>query len=97
MSRLPIASIVLSAGATALIAGCAASGRASSDGARAEVAVSGKGAAQLWTENCSRCHNLRSPDYYSPGRWAMVTQHMRVRGYLTGEEERQIGQFLQAQ
>ena len=47
MSRLQIAWIVLSAGATALIAGCAASGRTSSDGARADVAVSGKGGAQL--------------------------------------------------
>ena len=81
----------------ALIAGCATSSRTRSDTTRAEVAASDKGAAQLWTENCSRCHNLRSPDYYTPGRWALVTQHMRVRGYLTGEEERQIAGFLQSQ
>ena len=80
----------------ALVCGCSSDGRASAGGADARLA-SDKGGAQLWTENCARCHNLRSPDYYTPGRWALVTQHMRVRGYLTGQEERQILAFLQAQ
>jgi cytochrome c2 len=87
------------------LTGCSSSGSAStasttagagSNSSRAELA-SAKGGAQLWTENCSRCHNLRPPDYYSPGRWAIVGQHMRVRGYLTGEEERQVTAFLQSQ
>jgi hypothetical protein len=91
--------------AASLLIGCSASGGGSSasasasvstDNSRAELA-SDKGGAQLWTENCSRCHNVRSPDYYSPGQWAIVMQHMRVRAYLTGEEERQITAFLQSQ
>jgi len=82
--------------AAVLLAGCSASGRATVDESRAELA-SDKGGAQLWTENCARCHNPRSPDYYTPGRWALVTQHMRVRGYLTGAEEREIADFLQSQ
>ena len=103
MFTRPIRSLVLAAVA-ALLAGCSASGGAgggtraetSSDGARAQLA-SDKGGAQLWTENCSRCHNTRSPDYYTPGQWALVMQHMRVRGYLTGEETRQVTAFLQSQ
>ena len=82
--------------ALSLVAGCAS--RRGAAGASADATLaSDKGGAQLWTENCSRCHNVRSPDYYSPGQWAIVGQHMRVRGYLTGEEERQITAFLQAQ
>ena len=100
MSTSTLQCLVLVAAASLLMAGCSASGGASagatSDTSRAELA-SDKGGAQLWTENCSRCHNTRSPDYYTPGRWALVTQHMRVRGYLTGEEERQITAFLQSQ
>ena len=89
-----------------LLAGCSSSAPTAPSGAGAgapsgaALAVSDasdKGGAQLWTENCSRCHNTRSPDYYTPGRWALVSQHMRVRGYLTGEEERQITAFLQPQ
>jgi hypothetical protein len=110
--NLPVARLANSAACgfaiaiACFLAGCSSSGSASanastsagagSDSSRAELA-SGKGGAQLWTENCSRCHNLRPPDYYSPGRWAIVGQHMRVRGYLTGEEERQVTAFLQSQ
>lgn len=62
----------------------------------AAAAPSAKGRAQLWTENCSQCHNIRSPGHYSDAQWGVVMQHMRVRGYLTGEEQRQILQFLRA-
>jgi hypothetical protein len=56
--------------------------------------VSGRGDAELWSQACSRCHNARDPAYYKPGQWALVMQHMRTRGYLTGEETRRIGAFL---
>lgn len=92
--RLLSASLVPAA--ASLLAGCSASGRAAVDSPAAELA-SDKGGAQLWTENCSRCHNVRSPDYYSPGQWAIVMQHMRVRGYLTGAEAREVAAFLQSQ
>jgi hypothetical protein len=55
-----------------------------------------KGAAQLWAENCSRCHNARSPSSYSDAQWEVIGHHMRVRGYLTGEEQRTIVEFLKA-
>ena len=56
-----------------------------------------KGRAELWAQTCNRCHNARSPDSYNAHEWAVVMTHMRVRGYLTGEEQRAILEFLQLQ
>jgi cytochrome c5 len=56
-----------------------------------------KGGAELWAQTCNRCHNPRSPDSYSPHEWAIIMTHMRVRGYLTGDEQRAILGFLQLQ
>jgi hypothetical protein len=57
---------------------------------------SSKGSAQLWSENCGRCHNIRTPTSYSDAEWQVAMHHMRVRGYLTGEEHRRILEYLQA-
>ena len=66
----------------------------SADGAK-PGAPPAKGRAQIWAETCNRCHNTRSPDSYSGKEWAIVMTHMRVRGYLTGEDQRAILEFLQ--
>jgi len=50
--------------------------------------------AEMWSQTCSHCHNPRKADYYKPGQWKLVMQQMRVRGYLTGEEQRRITTFL---
>jgi hypothetical protein len=55
-----------------------------------------KGAAQLWAENCNRCHNFRPASTYSDYQWTVVMHHMRVRANLTAEESKEILQFLQA-
>jgi hypothetical protein len=55
-----------------------------------------KGRAQLWAENCMRCHNMRPPDWYSDAQWDLAMMQMRVRGYLTGEQQKQILEFLQS-
>jgi cytochrome c5 len=60
------------------------------------AADTGKGGAQLWAQTCSRCHNLRTPEYFSDAEWDVVCQHMRFRASLTGEEQRQIVAFLKA-
>ncbi len=74
------------------IAGCA-----SDSGEKpAEGAPETKGAAQIWAENCGRCHNVRSPSQYSDAQWEVIGSHMRVRGYLTGAEQRTIVEFLKA-
>lgn len=60
----------------------------------AASATPSKGAAQLWAETCSRCHNLRDPATYNDDQWTVAMHHMRVRAQLTGEEERTILRFL---
>ena len=55
-----------------------------------------KGGAQLWAENCTRCHYIRPPDAFSAAQWGLLMQHMRSRADLTGSEEREILRFLRA-
>jgi hypothetical protein len=54
------------------------------------------GGAQLWAENCTRCHNVRPPSQYSDQQWDLIVTHMRLRANLTGQESREIIKFLQA-
>jgi hypothetical protein len=55
-----------------------------------------RGSAELWAETCSRCHNVRSPSAYSSDQWKVIVHDMRIRGELTGQEQRQILEFLQS-
>jgi cytochrome c5 len=55
-----------------------------------------KGGSQLWSENCARCHNMRSPSSYSDAEWEVVMQHMRVRAHLTPKEYKAILEFLKS-
>jgi hypothetical protein len=55
-----------------------------------------KSGAQLWAENCVRCHNIRSPGSLSPAQWEVAMMHMRVRANLTPEEHKKILEFLKS-
>src|SRR5688572_4768721 len=55
-----------------------------------------RGRAQMWTQNCIRCHNARSPGYYSDREWQVAIHHMRVRCSITTEEYKAILAFLQS-
>jgi mono/diheme cytochrome c family protein len=55
-----------------------------------------KGGAQLWSENCARCHNIRSPSAYSDAEWEVVMLHMRIRANLTAEQHKAILEFLKS-
>lgn len=55
-----------------------------------------KGGSQLWSENCARCHNMRSPSSYSDAEWDVVMHHMRIRAQLTAEEHKAILEFLKS-
>ncbi len=48
----------------------------------------------LWKNNCTRCHNYRSPTEYSPRSWHVIMQHMRIQAGLTGQEAKDILAFL---
>lgn len=60
------------------------------------VKHSDKSGAQLWSENCMRCHNFRSPASQSDEAWDVSVHHMRERGYLTAVEHEKILAFLKA-
>jgi nitrate/TMAO reductase-like tetraheme cytochrome c subunit len=77
--------------------GCTHTPVDSPDTPRAEPAVVvEEGGAELWAENCSRCHNIRPPKSFSDSQWQTITHHMRLRANLTGEETRAITEFLKS-
>ena len=60
------------------------------------MAKSSKGGAELWTQNCLPCHNIRSPSAYSDADWDIVMQHMRVRANLAASDAETIAKFLKS-
>ena len=61
-----------------------------------ELAAALKGGAQMWAENCMRCHNYRRPRERTDREWDVIVLHMRVRANLTADEHRQILRFLKS-
>jgi hypothetical protein len=56
--------------------------------------VSAKSGAQLWAENCQRCHNTPSPSSFSHDQWVTIGMHMQTRAQLTEAEKNKIVAFL---
>ena len=75
--------IVVAFLSTVIAAGCSSSSEAIQ-----------KSGAQLWGENCVRCHNAPSPAAFSDTEWETVTQHMKVRANLDSKQSRSILEFL---
>ena len=100
IQRIAVGSLFGLFAITLLVAGCRTShtehAEAAKPGAVAQVASSGKGGAQLWAENCIRCHNIRSPSIYSDAEWDVAMHHMRIRANLTAEEHKKILEFLKS-
>lgn len=94
-----LATLLSIAASLTIVSGCGDNGKTPAGGTGANQASAGvphKAGAQLWAENCSRCHNLRPPQSFSDAQWQTVVHHMRLRADLTGEESRKITEFLQA-
>jgi cytochrome c len=53
-----------------------------------------KSGAQLWGENCGRCHNAPGPGEFRNSNWDIIGQHMRVRANLIGTDTEKIVAFL---
>ena len=87
----------LALAATCLVAnsGCGlqkdAPGNQSTGGLFPHVQKSG---AQIWAENCTRCHTPRPAAQYTPQQWDLITTHMRLRCDLNGEEQRAVYHFM---
>ena len=93
---LPGATIIISCAALTWLIGCAANKQSGEVAAGTTPSAAEKGGAQLWAENCVRCHNIRSPSSYSPAQWEVAMMHMRIRANLTPEEHKKILEFLKA-
>ncbi len=52
--------------------------------------------AKSWSQQCGRCHNLRSPSELTDQEWIVSTTHMRVRGNIPGNVVRDIQAFLRS-
>ena len=56
--------------------------------------ITAKSGAQLWSENCQRCHNTPPPSTFSPEKWETIGLHMQSRALLTEKEKEKIVAFL---
>jgi len=82
------------AAAIVLPSGCASQSKPSAT--TQPTTASARGGAQLWSDNCARCHNLHSPSHYSPMQWDVTVHAMRVRYGLSGHAAKAISEFLQS-
>ena len=58
--------------------------------------IADKSGAQLWGENCKRCHNAPPPTMYNDDQWKAIVTHMQVRANITKTEASKIMEFLQS-
>lgn len=66
------------------------------NGCKVPEAIANKSGAQLWGENCNRCHNAPSPQTYSDDQWDAATEHMRQKAILTNTEINKVRVFLKS-
>jgi len=66
------------------------------DSCKVPAAILNKSGAQLWGENCNRCHNAPDPKTYSDDQWDAATEHMRQKAILTDLEITKIRDFLKS-
>ena len=52
--------------------------------------IADKSGAQLWAENCQRCHNTPAPNTFPPEQWKTVGLHMQTRALLTNKEKDKV-------
>ncbi len=55
-----------------------------------------EGGAQLWGNNCMRCHNIPPPNAYNDIEWDAIVNHMQKVGGFTVEDADKIADFLKA-
>lgn len=50
--------------------------------------------AELYNQNCGRCHNPRPAEHYSAREWSVIMPHMRVKAHMTKHETLDVEAFL---
>ena len=63
-------------------------------GCKVPAKIAAKSGAQLWGENCTRCHFVPSPADFGDPDWELIVSHMRLRANLTATESKKIVEFL---
>ena len=58
--------------------------------------VAAKSGAQLWAENCNRCHNAPGPGEFNNDNWEIVGMHMQVRANLTQTDVAKVVDFMKS-
>lgn len=66
------------------------------NGCKAPEVITMKSGAQLWGENCNRCHNAPDPHTFSDDQWDAACEHMRQKAILTDVEITKIRDFLKS-
>ena len=56
--------------------------------------IQDKSGAQLWGENCGRCHNAPGPGQFNDAAWDVIGLHMKTRANITSTETDKIIGFL---
>lgn len=80
-----LAVIAVSITITAMMNGCAV-----------PESIASKTGAQLWAENCNRCHNAPDPHTFSDDQWDAAVEHMHQKAILTDVEAKKIVDFLKS-
>ena len=65
-------------------------------GCKTPESIVNKSGAQLWGENCNRCHNAPDPKTFSDDQWDAAAEHMRQKALLTDTEVIKIKAFLKS-
>jgi len=60
------------------------------------AAYKNRSGAQLWGENCVRCHNTPSPASYNDTDWRTIGLHMKIRANLTDDQAKKIFDFIRS-
>lgn len=62
----------------------------------AAAKITDRGGAQLWSENCTRCHYAPPTTLYNNDQWDVIGTHMRLRALLTEDEANKIVEFIKS-
>jgi hypothetical protein len=65
-------------------------------GCKVPESIAAKSGAQLWGENCNRCHNAPDPHTFSDDQWDAAVEHMHQKAILTDAEAKKIAEFLKS-
>lgn len=85
MKKISILIILLSVVSSIIFFGCAT-----------PAMITAKSGAELYGENCQRCHNTPAPTALNNDAWEVAGNHMKIRANLTEVEQEKIVEFLKS-